>query len=161
MSDKISNIMSTTQNNTAEIDGVCDMLNNICTADNEDGISVCANCGKGEGSNLKACLACKLVKYCNRECQVAHRVNIKKNVRSVQRSYTMKNYSNNLRQRRIVRSVSYESLHFIQVLNISRVVDKLYVVAVFMRLFTMTKAMKLIMKSVHFAELHILLQMKM
>lgn len=39
-------------------------------------ISTCANCGKGgeEGaSDLKACTACKLVKYCNRDCQIAHR----------------------------------------------------------------------------------------
>jgi TPR repeat protein len=41
----------------------------------------CANCGKGEessGDNLKACTACKLVKYCNRECQIAHRPQHKK-----------------------------------------------------------------------------------
>ena len=38
-------------------------------------ISECANCGKGEDSSgdLKACMACKSVKYCNRECQIAHR----------------------------------------------------------------------------------------
>ena len=37
--------------------------------------STCANCGKGEeaAGDLKACTACKLVKYCNRDCQVAHR----------------------------------------------------------------------------------------
>ena len=37
--------------------------------------STCANCGKGEesGDDLKACTACKLVKYCNRDCQIAHR----------------------------------------------------------------------------------------
>ena len=37
--------------------------------------TACANCGKGEESNgdLKACTACKLVKYCNRDCQIAHR----------------------------------------------------------------------------------------
>jgi len=43
--------------------------------------STCANCGKGEeaGSNkLKACTACKLVKYCNRDCQIAHRPQHKK-----------------------------------------------------------------------------------
>ena len=42
--------------------------------------SVCANCGKGEeaGIKLKACTACKLVKYCNRECQIAHRPQHKK-----------------------------------------------------------------------------------
>ena len=40
-----------------------------------DTITNCANCGKGEESSgdLKACTACKLVKYCNRECQIAHR----------------------------------------------------------------------------------------
>ena len=37
--------------------------------------TTCANCGKGEenSGDLKACMACKLVKYCNRECQIAHR----------------------------------------------------------------------------------------
>ena len=44
-----------------------DNYNNILTT--------CANCGKGEegAGDLKACTACKLVKYCNRDCQVAHR----------------------------------------------------------------------------------------
>ena len=50
---------------------------------NDDGNGVpdvCANCGKGEESSdsLKACTACKLVKYCNRECQIAHRSQHKK-----------------------------------------------------------------------------------
>ena len=40
----------------------------------------CANCGKGEecSDSLKACTACKLVKYCNRNCQIAHRPQHKK-----------------------------------------------------------------------------------
>ena len=40
----------------------------------------CANCGKGEESSgdLKACTACKIVKYCNRGCQIAHRPQHKK-----------------------------------------------------------------------------------
>jgi hypothetical protein len=40
----------------------------------------CANCGKGEESSgdLKACTACKLVNYCNRDCQIAHRSHHKK-----------------------------------------------------------------------------------
>ena len=40
----------------------------------------CANCGKGDESagNLKACTACKMVKYCNRDCQIAHRPQHKK-----------------------------------------------------------------------------------
>ena len=43
-------------------------------------MSSCANCDKGEGSDLKAC-TCKLVKYCNRECQIAHRSQHKKECR--------------------------------------------------------------------------------
>ena len=47
-----------------------------------DSISTCANCGKGgEGEadiQLKTCTACKLVKYCSRECQIAHRPQHKK-----------------------------------------------------------------------------------
>ena len=41
---------------------------------------MCTNCGKGEESSgdLKACTACKLVKYCNRDCQIAHRPQHKK-----------------------------------------------------------------------------------
>ena len=43
--------------------------------DADNTTTTCANCGKGEESSgdLKACTACKLVKYCNRECQIAHR----------------------------------------------------------------------------------------
>ena len=43
-------------------------------------ISLCANCGKGEesASDLKECTACKMVKYCNRDCQIAHRPQHKK-----------------------------------------------------------------------------------
>jgi hypothetical protein len=42
--------------------------------------TLCANCGKGEddGINLKSCTACKLVKYCSRDCQIAHRPRHKK-----------------------------------------------------------------------------------
>ena len=36
-------------------------------------ITTCANCDKEGGDSLKACTACKIVKYCNRECQIAHR----------------------------------------------------------------------------------------
>ena len=57
----------------------------MSTEDNNndsDGISndICANCGKVEeiGGNLKACTACHMVKYCNRECQIAHRPQHKK-----------------------------------------------------------------------------------
>ena len=45
-----------------------------------DTITLCANCGKGEESagDLKSCTACKMVKYCNRDCQIAHRPQHKK-----------------------------------------------------------------------------------
>ena len=48
-----------------------------CTKEN---LTSCANCGKGEecDSDLKACTACNLVKYCNRDCQIAHRPQHKK-----------------------------------------------------------------------------------
>ena len=41
----------------------------------ENDILICANCGKGEecSGDLKSCAACKLVKYCSRDCQIAHR----------------------------------------------------------------------------------------
>ena len=41
---------------------------------------MCANCGKGEecSGDLKSCTACKMVKYCNRDCQIAHRPQHKK-----------------------------------------------------------------------------------
>jgi len=52
----------------------------MSTADNNKDTDACANCGKGEdgGKSLKACTACKLVKYCSRECQIAHRPQHKK-----------------------------------------------------------------------------------
>ena len=45
-----------------------------------DNIITCANCGKGEenSGDLKACTACEMVKYCNRDCQIAHRPHHKK-----------------------------------------------------------------------------------
>ena len=69
-------------------DDVCEvgnMLQNMNTDDDDgrNGVSVmpvCANCGKG-GTDLKSCTACKMVKYCNRECQIAHRPQHKKKCR--------------------------------------------------------------------------------
>ena len=71
--------MSTnTQKNTAEIDGVCDMLHNMNTVDNTDSISICANCGK-EGSDVtNTCNKCISVKYCNAACKKKHRHKHKK-----------------------------------------------------------------------------------
>ena len=52
----------------------------MTSTNNNTILSMCANCGKGEDDTekLKACTACKLVKYCNRECQIAHRSQHKK-----------------------------------------------------------------------------------
>ena len=49
--------------------------------ENNSTLILCANCGKGEecsGDLLKSCTACKMVKYCNRDCQIAHRPQHKK-----------------------------------------------------------------------------------
>ena len=43
-----------------------------------DGVTTCSACGKEGGDSLKACMACKMVKYCNRDCQIAHRPQHKK-----------------------------------------------------------------------------------
>lgn len=52
----------------------------ICGSCSTNTAERCANCGK-EGGNLKACAACKLVKYCSRDCQIAHRKLHKKECR--------------------------------------------------------------------------------
>ena len=57
-----------------------DDMNNMhitCTAIEVE-IDRCANCGKEDSDGLKACTACKMVKYCNRDCQIAHRPKHKK-----------------------------------------------------------------------------------
>ena len=43
-------------------------------------IDACANCGKAETDaiKLKRCTACKMVRYCSKDCQVAHRPQHKK-----------------------------------------------------------------------------------
>jgi len=48
-----------------------------------DDFSTCANCSKGEEESvvLKNCVACKMVKYCSRDCQKAHRPQHKKECR--------------------------------------------------------------------------------
>ena len=58
-----------------------DDMNNLhvtCTETEEVEIDKCANCGKEGSDGLKACTACKMVKYCNRDCQIAHRPRHKK-----------------------------------------------------------------------------------
>ena len=56
---------------------------NISANDNLIMPATCANCGKGEEESeaLKNCVACKMVKYCSRDCQKAHRPQHKKECR--------------------------------------------------------------------------------
>ena len=78
----LSNMMSTLNVNDDNQNTTADTSNN--DNDNNNNIissgDVCANCGKGEeaGINLKSCAACKFVKYCSRDCQIAHRPQHKK-----------------------------------------------------------------------------------
>ena len=67
---------------------------------------ICAACGK-EGDSLKACTACKLVKYCNRDCQIAHRKQHKKACKKRAAEYMMKSYFKILRHPKSVLYVYY------------------------------------------------------
>ena len=56
---------------------VNDMLQNMCT-DDDNVLSVCANCGK-EGDDVNnSCNKCKMVKYCNAVCKKKHQHKHKK-----------------------------------------------------------------------------------
>ena len=70
---------------------------------NDSSISVCAACGKAD-ENLKACTACRLVKYCNRECQIAHRSKHKKECRK--RAAELKHTGDNNTPNRNVNEIS-------------------------------------------------------
>ena len=77
---------------------------NIMSNDN-----TCANCSKGGEENsgdLKACTACKLVKYCNRDCQI-HIVHNIKNLlaENEQQSCMMNLYLNSLHRGKSAQSV--------------------------------------------------------
>ena len=71
----------------------------------------CASCGKGEGerTNLKTCMACKLVKYCSVACQKQHRPSHKNECRARAAAcrpatYMTRHCSSSLRRRRIAPS---------------------------------------------------------
>ena len=63
--------------------GTSETYYKYCMMSTDEFSTTCANCGKGEDSNgeLKTCTACKMVKYCSRDCQKAHRPQHKKECR--------------------------------------------------------------------------------
>jgi len=79
-SDGCNDGVSKLESNNDDICEVSNMLQSMSTASDNNIISVCANCGK-EGDDLKSCTACLMVKYCNRDCQIAHRSMHKKECR--------------------------------------------------------------------------------
>jgi len=62
------------EQNKNNVDNITEGINNVNVTAT---IDMCAACGK-EGDDLKACAACFMVKYCNRDCQIAHRPQHKK-----------------------------------------------------------------------------------
>jgi len=73
-------------------------------------VRCCAECGEEGGASLKTCKSCKLVKYCNADCQKNHWPKQKKNANDVLPSYMMRRCSRTLRLRRTVPSASYQCL---------------------------------------------------
>lgn len=153
-----ANIMSNKSDNCK--DGASTKLNDVTLKiSNCTDVSVCANCGKsGSNNSMNTCNKCKMVKYCNAACKKKHRSKHKKQCERRVAELMIKNYSNNLHNMKIAQFVSSAYLHYVRVLSISPVVEKLYAVDVFMHLSMITKAIKLIIRSVHFVELQILLQ---
>ena len=60
--------------------------------------TTCAACGSEGGDSLKACTACKLVKYCNRDCQITHRPTHKKICKRAEKGKLTAEDYDNLRQ---------------------------------------------------------------
>ena len=94
---------------------------------NDSTSDICANCGKGEeGANsLKACTACKLVKYIAIEIvKLLINLNTRRLVRRGLRNYTKKHYLNSHRLMKIVQYASYECHHLNRGGDTSHVVEK-------------------------------------
>jgi len=81
-----------------KVNDITEDVNSVAALDDT---SMCAACGKSdEGINLKWCNACKMVKYCNRECQIAHRPKHKQECRQraweIQNGYNIDNVAGDL-----------------------------------------------------------------
>ena len=70
----ISNTKECISREQNDVKNITEGINRVAVRDD---MSTCANCGK-EGDSLKTCTACFMVKYCNRDCQIAHRKQHKK-----------------------------------------------------------------------------------
>ena len=159
--------LSHTSNNN---DGVCeinDKLQNMNTADIvEETVLVCANCGK-EGDDVNnICNKCKQVKYCNASCKKKHKKKHKKECEEHIRLAAER--AAELHDEKLFKQppptdedcpICFERL---PTLNTGRryqsCCGKLFAVDVYTLLCLMTKAIKLIIKSVNFVELRMLLQ---
>ena len=77
MSDTTDELSKKAVSNEEEI--ISEILSHqkIGDTENENDVSVCANCGK-EGSNLNICNKCKEATYCNAACKKKHRSKHKK-----------------------------------------------------------------------------------
>jgi len=70
-------VRASTKSNDGVCDKVNDMLHNMSMKDDKDIVlSVCANCGKDNATNI--CNKCHSVKYCNAACKKKHRHKHKK-----------------------------------------------------------------------------------
>ena len=120
--------------------------------------SIYANCGKGGTDVTNTCNKCKSVMYCNAACKKKHR---HKHKEACERRVAEQHDEKLFEQPPPLEDCP---ICFLRLPSLStgktyicHVVGKLFVMVVFMHLSMMTKAMKLIMKSVRFAELQHLL----
>jgi len=154
MSDKICNDGLSEVNN---------MLNNVSTTgnDNNNNASICANCGKEGDKVNNICNKCKMVKYCNAACKKKHRHKHKKycerRVAELHDEKLFKQppplYGDCPICFLLLPTYPSGSTYY-------ACCGKLYAMDVLMHLNMITKGIKLIMRSVHFVELHHVRQMR-
>ena len=116
--------------NDENVTSCTDELKNVHITSTDE-VDVCANCGEEGSDGLKACTACKMVKYCNRDIVIV-KLHIDQSTRKHAENellrYAKKNYSNNLRQQKIVPSVSFVCHYFHRGQRICHVVEKVFAV---------------------------------
>ena len=125
-----------TADNTEEKHITCaDDMNNLhITSTKAEEVDVCASCGKEGSDGLKACTACKIVKYCKGFVKLRIDQSIKKHAENVPPYCMMKNYLSGLHHLRIVQSVCCLCHRLIRGLDTKRAVEMIYAAGVFMQL---------------------------